>query len=180
MLMKIKIIRFYMLKRISPKVIRSIWNGFALLARAWRERRAENHGDHRGPFVSARILPRQLSCPFLGCDLLSGGYGSRHPSRRLADCPNHGIKDYSAESHARVLRGIRRRNDPFCCDVVGHPRVDDSYDYGIDCWCRSSTSNLRCPVGIASNIIVAWLLTLPATALVAGTVYFATRLAIPS
>ena len=34
--------------------------------------------------------------------------------------------------------------------------------------------------GIASNIIVAWLLTLPATALVAGTVYFATRLAIPS
>jgi hypothetical protein len=145
--MKIKIIRFYMLKRISPKVIRSIWNGFALLARAWRERRAENHGDHRGPFVSARILPRQLSCPFLGCDLLSGGYGSRHPSRRLADCPNHGIKDYSAESHARVLRGIRRRNDPFCCDVVGHPRVDDSYDYGIDCWCRSSTSNLRCPVG---------------------------------
>ena len=34
--------------------------------------------------------------------------------------------------------------------------------------------------GIASNIIVAWLLTLPATALVAATVYFATRLAIPS
>src|SRR4029079_847612 len=90
----------------------SIPVGFALLARAWRERRAENHGDHRGPFVSTRILPRQLSCPFLGCDLLSGGYGSRHPSRRLADCPKHGIKDYSAESHARVLRGIRRRR-PF-------------------------------------------------------------------
>ena len=63
--------------------------GFALLARAWRERRAENHGDYRGPFISARILPRQLSCPFLGCDLLSGGYGSRHASRRLADRPNH-------------------------------------------------------------------------------------------
>ncbi len=55
--------------------------GGDVFARARRQRRAEDHGHHRGAPLLARDAARRVPRPVLGRDHLPGGDGARHATR---------------------------------------------------------------------------------------------------
>jgi len=75
-----------------------------LFPRPRRQRRAEDDGDHRRATLFARQARRRISRPLLGRVELSDGHGARHPFRRLADRPHHGLENYQTDPDAGLLR----------------------------------------------------------------------------
>jgi phosphate/sulfate permease len=82
-----------------------------------------------------------------------------------------GFEDHSAHAHAGVLRRDGRGGDIISRHMAGDTGFDYAHDYWRYRWCW------RCPAGIgrgwniASNIVVAWIITMPAAALIAAGCY---------
>src|ERR1700731_3920353 len=75
-----------------------------LFPRPRRQRRTEDDGNHRRATLFARQSRRRISRPLLGRVELSDGHGARHPFRRLADRPHHGLENYQTDPDAGLLR----------------------------------------------------------------------------
>jgi phosphate/sulfate permease len=114
----------------------SVRVGFALFARARRQRRPKDHGHHRGSALLAGISRGRIPRAVLGGDHLPGGDGVRHAVRRLADREDDGLEDHAAHADARVLRRDRRLDGAVRRDLDGHPGLDHSHHHRLYHRCR--------------------------------------------
>ena len=80
----------------------------ALFDRPWRQRRAEDDGDHHCPPVQHRLFAWRIPRAVLGRPRCAGGDGARHADGRLADRPDDGLEDHPAHAAPGLLRGDRR------------------------------------------------------------------------
>ena len=104
-----------------------------------------------------------------GCD------GSWNAFGRLEDRPHNGLENNAVEADARVLRGDSGSGHALFGDVTWCSSVDDTYDNGEHHRGRRSSSSFSSPWGIAGSIVSAWVLTLPAAALIGATFYLCAR-----
>ena len=133
-----------------------------LLAR--HQRRAEDHGHHHAACCSPRELPASVSRADLGDSVGARGHRAGDAERRLAHRPHHGRAAHAAEAAQRILRGNRRGG----VDSARHrPALPVSTTHVIaGAIAGVGTINRFKAVrwGIATNIVWAWVLTIPAAA----------------
>ena len=118
----------------------------ALFHRPWRQRCAEDDGDHCQPIVRERIARIHLLRSVLGGAVLPGRDGARHARRRLAHRQDHGIEDHAAKASARVLRRDCGGDDPLFGDIVRGSGVDDAYNH------RRHHRSRGCSQGLSSSL----------------------------
>ena len=92
--------------------------GFALFARPWRQRCAEDHGHHCRAALFARASRQRIPRAVLGGDHLSDSDGARHADRRLAHREDDGLENHAADADAGFLRRDRRL-DQLCSPPPG-------------------------------------------------------------
>ena len=107
----------------------------------------------------------------LGGHFLSGRTCARHAVWRLAHRSHDGLEDHQAQSHAGFLRRNWRRHHAFHGDLARHSGLDDAHHHRRHHRCRSRPPRLRGRWGLAGNIVFAWIITLPAAALIAALTY---------
>ncbi|VXC91874.1 hypothetical protein SPHINGOT1_250021 [Sphingomonas sp. T1] len=148
----------------------------ALFARPRRQRRAEDDGDHRGAALFAGAARRRVPCALLGRAVLPGGYGARHAVGRLADRPYHGVEDHPADARTG-----------FCAETGGAITLFAATFWGVPVSSTHTITGAIVGVGaarrlsavrwnVASNIIIAWTVTLPAAAAIGAATYWLTGL----
>jgi hypothetical protein len=95
---------------------------------------------------------------------------------RLADCPQYGPQNHEPDPDARLLRRDRWYYHPIPFHLPRHPGFDDPYDRrrhnGVGAAKRVSAVRWN----IAGGIVIAWLLTLPASGALAAIAHNATRI----
>ena len=105
--------------------------------------------------------------PALGGRLLGDGDRRRHLRRRLAHHPHHGQPDHQDGPGAGLRRAGRRRGGDPLGLALRLPALDDARHARARSWARARPSALSAVRwGVAGNIVVAWVLTLPAAAAV--------------
>ena len=118
-------------------------------------------------------LPR----PLLGGDLGAAGDGARHPDGRLADRPHDGIEDHPADPAPGILRRDRRRDHAvFGATWLGIPVSTTHTITGCIMGVGAARRASAVRWGVAGNIVFAWIVTMPAAALIAAGFYGLTRL----
>jgi PiT family inorganic phosphate transporter len=83
-----------------------------------------------------------------------------------------GSKITTAQSDAGVLRGNGRGADAVRRDLAGHSGLDHAYDHRRDHRRRRRTAVSAVRWGLAGNIVIAWVVTLPAAALISAAFYW--------
>ena len=134
------------------------------------ERRPEDHGHHHdGPLQHGLPAAEISMCP---CGSSSLCYLIDRPGdhgRRLADRQDHGNEDHEAARPWGASAPRRRRPVSIIgATLFGHPREHDPHHHGRH---RGGGCNPRVTAvrwGIAGNIIWAWILTIPMSALIAA------------
>ena len=146
--------------------------GLALFARPWRQRRAKDDGHHRRPAVLARSARQRIPRAVLGRDNVPSRHGAGNAVRRLADRAYDGVQDYPVDPDAGVLRRDRRRDHTFAATWLGIPVSTTHTITGsiIGVGAARKVSAVRW--NVASNIVFAWVITLPAAALIAAVFYW--------
>jgi phosphate/sulfate permease len=82
---------------------------------------------------------------------------TRYALRRLADGPRHGIEDYASQPNAGLWCRNKWSSDIGWRNLARHPGFDHTYDHR---W------------GLAGNIVVAWVVTLPVAAIISALDYW--------
>ena len=118
--------------------------------------------------ASVRRIPRAR----LGRPELLHRDGSRYAERRVAHHRDDGHPHHQAVA-APGLLGVGRRVDHALRRFVSrHPGFDDAYDHGLRDWAGAARRASAVRWGIAGNVAVAWLITIPASLLVAALFYW--------
>ena len=118
--------------------------GVALLARPRRQRRPEDHGHHCCAAFLAGSARWRILRPVLGGDHLPSCHGPGNAVRRLAHRAYDGLQDHPADAGTGILRGDRRGNHAFCRNLAGHPGLDDTHHYWINCRRRGGAQSVCC------------------------------------
>ena len=107
----------------------------------------------------------------MGCPLLPNCDGPRNLSGRLAHRADNGFEDHPPQSNARFLRGDGGAITLFLATCARHPRFDDTTITGaiIGVGAARKASSVRW--NIAGSIVIAWVITLPAAALISAFFY---------
>ena len=147
----------------------------ALQHRARQQRRAEDHGHHLA-IADHRRRHDEGSSAVLGDRLVLHRHCDGDDVRWLAHRQDDGPEDHEAASGRRI-RGRNGRCDHVVHGVgVRHPRLDDTHDHGRD-HRLSARHSVRAPCAGASraNIVFAWIVTMPAAAVLAAVAYYIGR-----
>ena len=125
---------------------------------------------------SQGYLGSELPRAVLGGDRLPGGDGARHAARRLAHRAHHGLEDHPAHADAGLLRRDRRRDHAVRRDLARHSGLDHAHHHRriIGVGAAQRLSAVRWSV--AKNIVIAWIITIPAAGLIAALFYLAVGL----
>ena len=118
---------------------------------------------------SQRVLGEEFYIPVWGYPELSGSNGARHFVRRLAHRSHHGIENHPLASCSRLQRrpAVRRRCSWPPSWGFRFPRP---YDHRSDCRRRSCRKDAAVRWNVAGNVVTAWILTMPAAALMGASV----------
>ena len=108
----------------------------------------------------------------LGCHHLPGCDWPWHFDRRLADRTDRRIQNYPIDAGAGLLRFGGWRHHALRGDIFGHSSVYHTHRNGsiIRVGAARKVSAVRW--NIAANIVVAWIVTLPASGIAAALCYF--------
>lgn len=101
------------------------------------------------------------------CLLLRGNWCG-NPVRRMAYRQNDGTENHQTETGWRFLCGNGRRADFVCRNCVRYSCFDNPYHYRRYCRGGVLTENVGSQMGRCSNIVWAWILTIPASAFLAA------------
>ena len=128
----------WLLVRKTPLAVDAIFRVAAILSRPRPIRSATAAMTRRRPWASSPCCSMPMaearrSCAALGRALLPVGHGARHPFRRLAHCPHHGLENHPADADAGLLRRNRRRAHPVPGDGAGRSRLDHPYHHRRHC-----------------------------------------------
>ena len=145
--------------------------GGALLARSWRQRRAEDHGHHRGIALFARPSWRDLHVPFwvvlvcqaaMGLGTLVGGWRIVHTlGSRITRL--HPVQGFCAEAGGSMTL--------FLATYFGIPVSTTHTITGAIVGVGAARKVAGVRWNVASNVVVAWIVTLPASALFGAAFY---------
>ena len=120
----------------------------------------------------ARTPRPEFHVPLWVVLVLPGGDGARHAVRRLAHRAHDGLEDYAAQPDAGLLRRDRRSDDAVRGDRAWHSGFDDAHDHRCDHRRRRRAPRFGRALGRRGNIVVAWVITMPAAALISALTYF--------
>jgi PiT family inorganic phosphate transporter len=100
------------------------------------------------------------------------GDGPRHAAGRLADRADHGLADHAADALSRA----------FCAETGGAITLFAATELGVPVSTTHTITGCIIGVGaarrvsavrwkVANNIVIAWIITIPASALIAAIAY---------
>ena len=96
--------------------------------------------------------------------------------RRLAHRPHDGLAHHPPAAGAGFLRRDRRRDDAVFCDRARHPGVHHAYDHRRDHRRRRAARRVSAVRwNVAQSIVIAWIVTMPAAAIIAAPVHWTPR-----
>jgi Protein of unknown function DUF47/Phosphate transporter family len=101
----------------------------------------------------------------------------RHPFRRLADRPHHGLQNYQTDPDAGLLRWNGGRDHAFSRDRLRHPVSTTHTITGAIVGVGAARRVSAVRWNIAKNIVVAWVITMPMAGIIAAIFYALARLA---
>ncbi len=136
----------------------------------------------RRPWVSSpccctrRAISQRILGAVLGGAVVPGCDGARHAARRLAHRAHHGAAHHQADADAGFLRGNRRRCDAVHGDLPGRAGLDHPHHHRRHRRVGAARRMSAVRWNVASSIVYAWVITIPASALVAAAAYYAVQL----
>ncbi len=120
---------------------------------------------------SQGYLGGEFHVPFWVVITCQAAMGLGHADRRLAHRPHDGLAHHPAHAVAGLLRRDRRRHHAVRGDLARHPGLDHPHHHrriiGVGAARRVSAVRWN----VANGIVVAWIVTIPATAFIAAVVY---------
>ena len=173
----------WIFRRSSPSKMDRYFRRFQLLsAAAFSLSHGSNDAQKTAGLIAGVLYASHYTSTFtdsvLGADDGPCGYRAGHAERRLAHCAHHGRTADAPQTAQRLLRGDGRRLGR----AAGHP----SGPAGLDHPCHrrghrgvGSINRLKAVRwGLATDIVWAWVLTIPAAAIIAYLSFLALHFAI--
>ena len=120
---------------------------------------------------SQGYLGGEFHVPFWVVLTCQAAMGARHAVRRLAHRPHHGLEDHPADADAGLLRRDRRRHHAVPGDLARHSGLDHPHHHRRHRRRRRGAAVSAVRWSVASNIVVAWVVTMPATALLGAALW---------
>ena len=80
----------------------------------------------------------------------------------------------------RLFSRIEWCHDSNAGDRAWNTRFNDPYHHRRHYWCRCPSASICCSLGVARQIVVAWVITIPATAILAGIIHKIILTVLPS